>query len=74
MCLRSRGVSVPSVIEARHLSQGRMDALLRLELRGIGLFEAPPDRLKRLFSRPSEENYRTVYRLSPTCDFVLVGR
>ena len=69
-----QGFSVPSVIEARHFWQGRMDAVLRLELRGVGLFEVPPDRLHRLFSRPSEENYRTVYRLSPTCDFVLVGR
>ncbi|HOQ05003.1 MAG TPA: hypothetical protein PKY88_07320 [Anaerohalosphaeraceae bacterium] len=69
-----QGFSVPSVIEAQHFSGGRADASLRLELRGVGLFEVDPVRAQRLFSRPSEENYRTVYRLSSACEFVLVGR
>jgi hypothetical protein len=69
-----QGFSVPSIIHARHFSQDRVDASLRLELRGVGVFEVDPGRAQRLFSRPSEENYRTVYRLSSACEFVEVGR
>lgn len=69
-----QGLSVPSVIEARHLINGQTDAVLRLELRGINRFEVDQKSLYRLFSRPSEANYGTVFRLSSTCDFVEVGR
>lgn len=69
-----QGFSVPTIIQARHLSYGQDDASIRLELRGIELFEVDPVRAQRLFSRPSPDNYRTVYRLSSECDFVLVGR
>ncbi len=68
------GLSVPAVIEARHLTDGRTDAVLRVELRGIRRFEADSKSLERLFSRPSEDRYGTVYRLVSTCDFVEVGR
>lgn len=69
-----QGLSVPTVIEARHLIDGRIDAVLRMELRGIGRFQMEESKQKRLFSRPSPDHYGTVYRLSSTCDFVLIGQ
>lgn len=69
-----QGLSVPAVIEIRHRMNGKVDAVLGVTLKGIRRFEMDTRSRDRLFSRPSEDNYGTVYRLSSMCEFVEVGR
>jgi len=69
-----QGLAVPTVIEAKHLTDGSVDATLRVELRSIRLFQMPESKQQRLFARPPTDNYETVYRLASTCDFVVVGK
>ena len=68
-----QGLSVPTIIEAEHRTEGEVDAKLRVELRNVKRFEMKPKQ-ERLFARPPEDHYEEVYRLASTCDFVLVGK
>jgi hypothetical protein len=62
--------SIPQAIELRHFRSGRTGSVVRLRLSGISPFTPKPTQQK-LFERPVPKGYKTVYRWTPECEFII---